>query len=43
VIIEDPKYYSRPITYKYTQTLTPDDDLLEFVCDNEKDAAHMRN
>ena len=42
VIIEDPKFYSKPITYKYTQTLAPDDDLLEWVCENEKDSGHLR-
>ncbi|MEO8096269.1 MAG: hypothetical protein ABI811_01100 [Acidobacteriota bacterium] len=42
VTINDPKYYSKPITYSYKQTLVPDDDLLEWVCtENEKDLAHI--
>jgi hypothetical protein len=42
VQIDDP-YYSRPIVMKYTQTLVPDDDLLEWICaENEKDVSHLR-
>lgn len=43
VQIDDPAYYSRPIVMKYTQTLVPDDDLLEWICaENEKDVAHLK-
>lgn len=43
VRIDDPQFYSQPITFKYTQTLVPDDDLLEWIClENEKDAAHLK-
>jgi hypothetical protein len=43
VTIQDPKYYSKPISFKYTRTLIPDDDLLEWVCaENEKDFAHLK-
>jgi hypothetical protein len=43
VVIEDPAYYKKPVSYQYSMILTPDDDFLEFVCtENEKDAAHMR-
>jgi hypothetical protein len=43
VQIDDPAYYSRPIVMKFTQTLVPDDDLLEWICaENEKDAAHLK-
>lgn len=42
VTLQDPKYYSKPITFKYKQTLVPDVDLLEWICtENEKDAVHM--
>jgi len=41
--IEDPGYYSKPISFRYTGTLVPDDDLLEWVCtENEKDRGHIR-
>ena len=39
---DDPKAYARPWTVKVTGELTPDTDLLEYVCkENEKDSAHM--
>jgi len=39
---EDPKYYTRPFSIKTELTLTPDSDVLEFVCgENEKDRAHV--
>lgn len=42
VTLEDPKVYTRPVTVKYTQTLAPDTDLLDYVCtENEKDRAHL--
>ena len=41
--IEDPKYYSKAITFKVSSTLAPDDDLLEWVCtENEKDRGHIK-
>jgi len=43
VTMEDAAYYSKPIVFRYRQTLVPDDDLLEWVCtENEKDGVHMR-
>jgi hypothetical protein len=40
--IEDPQYYSKPIAFRYTSTLAPDSDLLEWVCtENEKDRGHI--
>jgi hypothetical protein len=43
VTIDDPTFYSKPITFRYTATLVPDDDLLEAVCtENEKDGAHLK-
>jgi hypothetical protein len=43
VTIDDPKTYTKPITYTQKQTLIPDDDLLEYFCsENEKDVARFR-
>jgi hypothetical protein len=43
VTINDPKTYSKPITYTQRQTLVPDEDLLEYFCaENEKDVAHFK-
>jgi hypothetical protein len=42
VTIEDPKYYTRPYTFKTVLNLMPDSDILEYVCaENEKDLTHM--
>jgi hypothetical protein len=43
VTIDDAKYYSKPIVFRYTSTLVPDGDLLEWVCtENEKDGGHIK-
>jgi hypothetical protein len=43
VTIDDPKAYTKPITYTQKQTLVPDEDLLEYFCaENEKDVARFR-
>lgn len=43
VTIDDPKAYTRPITYTQKQTLLPDDDLFEYFCaENEIDVARFR-
>ena len=43
VTIDDLKTYTRPFTYKVSQHLLPDSDLLESFCvENEKDLAHMK-
>jgi hypothetical protein len=39
VTIDDPGAYTKPFSFRYTQTLTPDTNLLETVCENEKDRA----
>jgi hypothetical protein len=40
--IDDPKTYTRPVTFKYTDNLLPDTDLIESFCtENEKDSKHM--
>jgi len=42
VTVEDPKYYTRSVSFKEILNLLPDSDILEFVCaENEKDRAHM--
>jgi len=42
VTIEDPKVYTKPVTVKYTQTLVPDSNLLDYVCtENERDTSHL--
>jgi len=39
---DDPKAFARAWTIKVTANLTPDTDLLEYVCnENEKDSAHL--
>ena len=41
VTIEDPAYYKKPVSYQYSEILTPDDDFLEYVyTENERDARH---
>jgi hypothetical protein len=41
--VDDPKAYTRPWTVKVTQRLMPDDDLIEFVCqENERSSAHFK-
>jgi len=38
VTIDDPKAYTKPITYTQTATILPGEDLLEYFCtENEKD------
>ncbi len=40
ITIEDPKAYSRPWTVKLPYTLLADTELIETVCENEKDIGH---
>ena len=39
--IDDPKVFVRPFTMKATRLLAPDTELLEDVCENERDVRHM--
>jgi hypothetical protein len=39
--IDDPKMYTRPFTIRVTEVLVPDSDILEYVCENETDRAHL--
>ena len=41
VTVDDPKTYDKPFTYSFTKRLLPDTALIESVCENEKDRAHM--
>jgi hypothetical protein len=42
ITIDDPKTFTRPVTYKFTDRLLPDTDLIESFCtENEKDTVHM--
>jgi hypothetical protein len=41
--VDDAKAYTRPFTVKVTQRLMPDDELIEFVCqENELSSAHFK-
>jgi hypothetical protein len=39
--IDDPKVFTRPFTVKTERLLAPDTDILEDVCENERDSWHM--
>jgi hypothetical protein len=39
--IDDPKVFTRPFTMKKERLLAPDTELLEDVCENERDGPHM--
>ena len=41
ITIDDPKAYTKPWTVTARFDLLPDTELIENVCDNEKDAQHM--
>jgi hypothetical protein len=41
VAIDDATVYAKPFSIRYTATLTPDTDLLETVCENERDLPHL--
>ncbi len=43
VTVDDPKAYTKPWTVKFNQRLMPDDELIEFICqENERSSAHFR-
>lgn len=43
VTVDEPKYYTRPISVSAALNLLPDTDVFETVCaENEKDAAHIK-
>jgi hypothetical protein len=42
VTVDDPKAYTKPWTVTVKQRLIPDDELMEFICnENEKSSAHF--
>lgn len=41
ITIDDPVWYSRPFSIKVTYELQPDTDILEYYCENERDAEHI--
>jgi hypothetical protein len=41
VTLEDPTVYSKPLTVSAGGSFVPDTDLIEFVCENEKDRSHL--
>jgi hypothetical protein len=43
ITVDDPRAYTRPWSVKFTHRLMPDDELIEFVCqENEKSSAHFQ-
>ena len=41
ITIDDPRVFTKPFTIKCERLLAPDTDLLEDVCENERDRPHM--
>jgi hypothetical protein len=41
VTFDDPKAYTRPWTLQLEYELIPDGELIEYVCENERDAPHL--
>jgi len=41
VTIDDPKAYTKPWSVSIPHKLLPDTDLIESICENEKDNIHM--
>jgi hypothetical protein len=41
ITVDDPGAYSRPFTLNYTAELIPNGELMEYVCENEQDAANI--
>lgn len=41
VTVDDPGAYARPFTLSYTAELMPNTELMEYICDNEQDAANI--
>jgi hypothetical protein len=41
ITVDDPDAYSRPFTLRYTAELIPNGELMEYICDNEQDAANI--
>ncbi|HEY3826562.1 MAG TPA: hypothetical protein VGL82_18495, partial [Bryobacteraceae bacterium] len=41
ITIDDPKTFTKPFSLKMPQLLTPDTDLIESVCENDRSVPHM--
>ncbi len=41
ITFDDPKAYTRPWTLPMEFALVPDQDLMEYVCENERDSRHL--
>jgi hypothetical protein len=41
VTLEDPGAYTKPFSFRYSQTLTPDTDVIEYVCAETKKIASI--
>jgi len=42
VTIDDPKAYTKPWSVSIPLDLLPDTELMEFICENEKDAVRIQ-
>ncbi len=41
ITIDDPKAYTKPWSASMSMDLLPDTELIEFICENERDLTHM--
>ena len=41
ITVDDPEAYTRPWTVTIQKRLMPDTELIEFICENEKDYVHL--
>jgi hypothetical protein len=43
VTFDDPKTFAKPFTLHMDKTLTPDTEIIEDVCENERDSSHLES
>src|ERR1700683_2900983 len=43
VTFDDPKTFAKPFTLRMEKTLTPDTEIIEDVCENERDSSHLES
>jgi len=43
VTFDDPKTFARPFTLRMDKMLTPDTEIIEDVCENERDSGHLES
>jgi hypothetical protein len=43
VTFDDPKTFTKPFTLRMEKTLTPDTEIIEDVCENERDSSHLES